>query len=167
MCVTRVGPPAATGQPALDRDGAATALGLPETLWALRALLEPRWEALHRTWPEPVPNPPSRFMCRYTAELLALIDPRWVPVLGLVDGQTHVWNECVGEGFCDLTADQFGRPAVQLCRTPPQGYVRHRWTGSGPGAFRARAAAWLRELRTDDDGEVPEVVRVALHRRAH
>jgi hypothetical protein len=85
-------------------------------------------------------------MCRYTAELVALLDPGWVPVLGLVDGSTHVWNERANGTFCDLTGDQFGRPAVQLRLGRPPAYVPHRWTDTDPAAYRVRAAAWLREL---------------------
>ena len=86
-------------------------------------------------------------MCRYTAELVALLDPGWVTVLGRVDGATHAWNECRAEGlFCDLTGDQFARPAVQLRVGRPPGYVEHHWTDSDPAAFQYRATEWLRKI---------------------
>ncbi|MHA6631509.1 hypothetical protein ACU61A_39245 [Pseudonocardia sichuanensis] len=94
-----------------------------------------------------MPDPPSRFMCRYTAELVALLDPDWVIVLGLVDGGTHAWNERRADGwFCDLTGDQFGRPAVQLRVGRPPGYVENLWTDSSPEPFRYRATQWLRKI---------------------
>lgn len=118
-------------------------------------LLVPRWGALHRTWPDPVPDPPSRFMCRYTAELVALLDPGWIPVLGLVNGSTHVWNERADGMFCDLTGDQLGRATVQLRLGRPPGYVPHRWTDTDSVAYRVRAAEWLRELRAEPNSRSP------------
>ncbi|TQM01709.1 hypothetical protein [Pseudonocardia kunmingensis] len=103
-------------------------------------------------------------MCRYTAELVTMLDPGWVTVLGLVDGDTHAWNERRGDGsFCDLTGDQFARPAVQLRVGRPLGYVEHRWTGSSPAVFRSRATEWLRKIGPVEaysiSSDTPEPVR--------
>jgi hypothetical protein len=84
-------------------------------------------------------------MCRYTAEFLHLLDPAWSVVLGLVDGETHTWNERP-RAFCDLTADQFGLPPVQIGPARPCGYVEHRWTASPPDRFRDRARGWIDDL---------------------
>jgi hypothetical protein len=78
--------------------------------------------------------------CRYTAELVSMLDPAWTVVLGLLDGDTHTWNERLTDGaFGDLTDDQFGRPRVQLLPALPPEYVAHRWTDSGPTPYRTRA----------------------------
>lgn len=85
-------------------------------------------------------------MCRYTAETVFLLDPTRLVVLGLVDGETHAWNERPDGEFCDLTGDQFGRPPVQVGPHRPTGYHLHKWTDSPPDRFRARAGAWLAQL---------------------
>lgn len=116
----------------------------------IRRFLLPRWVALHEAWgDEPVPDPPSRTMCRYTAEFIALVDPRWQRTLGLVNGATHVWSEGPG-GFLDITGDQFGLPEVQTgCR--PDCYEPRRWTAAADAAakrYQDRARDWYCQWET-------------------
>jgi hypothetical protein len=118
----------------------------------LREELLACWRGTHLSWDETPPQPLSQYMCRYTAELVTMLDPRWRVVLGLVDGHTHAWNERVPTTAArsplvlDLTADQFARPPVLLTDHRPPGYVPHLWTTSDAGPYRARARAWRRQL---------------------
>lgn len=122
-------------------------LGVVIICWReVRDAVEPLWLAKHATWSGPVPDPPSRFMCRYTAELVALIDCRWGVVSGEVDGcGTHVWNERDG-WILDLTADQFGHTPVHLGRRS----ARYHCTGWADEAtavpFRRTACEWYRTI---------------------
>lgn len=112
----------------------------------IRRFLVPRWVELHQAWgDDPVPDPPSRVMCRYTAEFVALVEPLWRPTLGLVNGDTHVWSEGP-DGFLDLTGDQFGLPEVQTGPHRPDSYVPLMWTRAARATaqrYQARARAWL------------------------
>ena len=115
--------------------------------WAqVRNGLEPLWRATHESWPDPMPDPLSRFMCRYTAEYVRLLDSGWNVVLGRVDGQNHCWSEHKGM-FLDLTGDQFGRPPVQFRRGLPVGYMPFPWTNSPSVSYRARATRWFEDQR--------------------
>lgn len=147
MCVDELAVERALAVPERRQAVAICGLGRPVSRWTqLRLELEPLWIDAHSSWSEPVPDPPSTFMCRYTAELVALVDPAWHVVLGVVDGHTHAWNETMSGEFLDLTGDQFGYPAVQHMPTRPHSYAWHLWTRASSAPFRRRALRWRARL---------------------
>jgi hypothetical protein len=108
---------------------------ITELLVEIRQFLEPYWLVAHQGWGD-IPDPLSRWMCRYTSLFLATVlretycDTDWQIIGGRpaqavnATAQTQVgifacdgtWNDhCWVEGdgrILDLTADQFGYSPV-------------------------------------------------------
>jgi hypothetical protein len=111
---------------------------------ALRAreFLEPLWIAAHEGWAnEPVPNPPSKYMCRYSCLFLKHILKdagygEWQILLGrpiteeLEGAKNGIFGFCAPNGgwydhawliqneiLIDITADQFGGDRVVVTKS--------------------------------------------------
>lgn len=139
----------------------------------IRSFLEPIWVKAHEGWAdEPVPTPPSKYMCRYSCLFLkqVLNDAgygEWQVYLGRPPSQElhgtaqgqfgyqsadgkwydHAWL-IKGDTLIDITADQYGDMPVIVCNFVPEKYHANMSEADVSADFaklKKRVDSWVAE----------------------
>jgi len=155
---------------------------LKEFVTDIRLFLEPIWIKAHEAWAdEPIPSPPSKYMCRYSCLFLkhALHEAGygdWKIYLGRpvsrelqgteqglfgyrsVDGGWHDHAWLIKDGMLiDITADQYGDLPVIVDRLPFDKYnanLTEKEVAADLQKLSGRVSMWLAEWQKR---EIPAV----------